>query len=98
MGERFAAVMQPVADSTPWIAEMRGRGLMWAFEICEPGTIEPDKARTGEFHEACRRHGLLVGKGGLYGNVIRLAPMLNVTAEELDQGIAALIAAVSDVA
>ena len=97
MGERFAAAMQPVADSTPWIAEMRGRGLMWAFEICEPGTVEPDKARTAEFHEACRRHGLLVGKGGLYGNVIRLAPMLNVTAEELDQGIAALIAAASDV-
>ena len=45
--------------------------------------------RTAEFHEACRRHSLLVGKGGLYGNVIRLAPMLNVTAGELDEGIAA---------
>ena len=97
MGERFAAAMQPVSDATPWIAEMRGRGLMWAFEICEPGGIEPDKARTGEFHEACRRHGLLVGKGGLYGNVVRLAPMLNITADELDEGIAALQAAIDDV-
>jgi 4-aminobutyrate aminotransferase len=97
MGERFAAAMAPVADATPWIAEMRGRGLMWAFEVCEPGGIEPDKARTVEFHDACRRHGLLVGKGGLYGNVIRLAPMLNVTAEELDEGIAALRAAIVDV-
>ena len=97
MGERFAAAMQPVADATPWIAELRGRGLMWAFEVCEPGGIEPDKARTGEFHEACRRHGLLVGKGGLYGNVVRLAPMLNVTADELDEGIAALRAAIADV-
>jgi 4-aminobutyrate aminotransferase len=97
MGARFASAMQPVADATPWIAEMRGRGLMWAFEVCEPGGIEPDKARTGEFHEACKRHGLLVGKGGLYGNVIRLAPMLNVTADELDEGIAALSAAISDV-
>ncbi len=97
MGERFAAAMQPVADATPWIAEMRGRGLMWAFEICQPGTIEPDKARTTEFHEACRRQHLLVGKGGLYGNVIRLAPMLNVTADELDEGIAALQAAVAEI-
>jgi 4-aminobutyrate aminotransferase len=97
MGERFRAAMQPVADSTPWIAELRGRGLMWAFECCEPGGVEPDKARTTEFHEACKRHGLLVGKGGLYGNVIRLAPMLNVTADELDEGIAALRAAVADV-
>ncbi len=97
MGQRFAAAMQPVADATPWIAEMRGRGLMWAFEICEPGGIEPDKARTAEFHEACKRHGLLVGKGGLYGNVIRLAPMLNVTADELDEGISALRSAISDI-
>lgn len=97
MGERFAAAMQPVADATPWIAEMRGRGLMWAFECCEPGGIEPDKARTGEFHEACKRHGLLVGKGGLYGNVIRLAPMLNVTPDELDEGVAALQAAIAEV-
>lgn len=97
MGERFAAAMQPVVEATPWIAEMRGRGLMWAFEVCEPGGIEPDKARTAEFHEACRRHGLLVGKGGLYGNVIRLAPMLNVTAAELDEGVDALRSAIVDV-
>jgi 4-aminobutyrate aminotransferase len=71
---------------------------MWAFECCEPGGIEPDKQRTAEFHEACKRHGLLVGKGGLYGNVVRLAPMLNVTADELDEGIAALRAAIADVA
>lgn len=98
MGERFAAAMAPVAEATPWIAELRGRGLMWAFEVCAPDTIEPDKARTVEFHEACRRHGLLVGKGGLYGNVVRLAPMLNVTEAELDEGIAALTAAIADVA
>ena len=97
MGERFVNAMEPVAAATPWIAEMRGRGLMWAFECCEPGGIEPDKQRTGEFHEACKRHGLLVGKGGLYGNVVRLAPMLNVTAGELDEGIAALRAAIADV-
>lgn len=97
MGERFADAMAPLADATRWIAEMRGRGLMWAFECCEPGGVEPDKQRTGEFHEACKQHGLLVGKGGLYGNVIRLAPMLNVTAAELDEGIAALRAAIADV-
>jgi len=97
MGERFVTAMRPVADATPWIAEMRGRGLMWAFEVCEPDGIEPDKARTMAFHEACKAHGLLVGKGGLYGNVIRLSPMLNVTADEMDEGIAALQAAIADV-
>jgi 4-aminobutyrate aminotransferase len=98
MGERFESAMRPVSDATPWIAEMRGRGLMWAFEVCDPGTIEPDKIRTAEFHEACKRHKLLVGKGGLYGNVIRLAPMLNVTPEEIDQGVDALRTAIAEVA
>jgi 4-aminobutyrate aminotransferase len=98
MGERFAAAMTPVAEATPWVAELRGRGLMWAFEVCQPGTVEPDKQRTADFHEACKRHGVLVGKGGLYGNVIRLAPMLNVTEAELDEGVAAIAAAIADVA
>lgn len=97
MGARFDAAMRPIAESTPWIAEMRGRGLMWAFELCVPGTLEPDRTRTREYHEACKRHGLLVGVGGLYGNVIRLAPMLNVTPAELDEGIAIMQAAVAEV-
>jgi 4-aminobutyrate aminotransferase len=97
MGARFHAAMQPVADATPWIAELRGRGLMWAFEVCAPDSLEPDKQRTMAFHEACKAHGLLVGKGGLYGNVLRLSPMLNVTEAELDEGIAALTAAIADV-
>ena len=96
MGERFEAAMRPVADADPTVAEMRGVGLMWALEFCHPGTIEPDPARNTAVHEACKRHGLLVGKGGLYGNVMRLAPMLNVTAEELDDGIAALTAALAE--
>jgi 4-aminobutyrate aminotransferase len=98
MGQRFAAAVAPLAESTAWIAELRGRGLMWAVEICHPGTIEPDPKRTTALLEACRAHGLLVGKGGLYGNVIRMAPMLDVTADELDTGVDALTAAIGDVA
>ncbi len=97
MGERFADALAPVVAATPWIAELRGRGLMWAFEICHPGAIEPDPKRTTALLEACREHGLLVGKGGLYGNVIRLAPMLDISADVLDAGIAALTAAIGDV-
>jgi 4-aminobutyrate aminotransferase len=97
MGERFAAGVATVAAETPWIAELRGCGLMWALEICHPGGIEPDPARTTAVLEATKRHRLLVGKGGLYGNVIRLAPMLNVTAEEIDEGVAALIAAITEI-
>jgi 4-aminobutyrate aminotransferase len=97
MGERFHAGFAPIAAATPWIAELRGRGLMWAFEICAPGGIEPDKQRTAAVLEACKSHHLLVGKGGLYGNVIRLSPMLNSTEAEIDELVASLSAAVADV-
>ncbi len=96
MGHRLTAALAPVVEGTDWIAELRGRGLMQAFEMVHPGGIEPDKMRTAAVVEACRRRGLLVGKGGLYGNVIRLAPMLNVTEVEIDEGIEALVGAIAD--
>lgn len=97
MGERLVAALQPVVDATPWIAELRGKGLMQALEFVHADTLEPDAARANEVLEGCRRHGLLVGKGGLYGNVIRIAPMLNVSGAELDEGAAAILAAIGDV-
>jgi 4-aminobutyrate aminotransferase len=97
MGERLVTRLAPVVEATPWIAELRGKGLMQALEFVHGDSLQPDAGRAAAVLEACRRHGLLVGKGGLYGNVIRIAPMLNVGADELDEGAAALIAAIDDV-
>ncbi len=99
-GVRFRAGLDAIADETDWIAEVRGRGLMQAFETVDPAGsgLEPSSRHAGEVLEATKRHGLLVGKGGLYGNVIRMAPMLNVTDDEIDEGLAALRAAVAEVA
>jgi 4-aminobutyrate aminotransferase len=94
MGTRLTERLAPVVAETPWIAELRGRGLMQAIEMVHPGGIEPDAAISGRLLDAAKDRGLLVGKGGLYGNVIRLAPMLAITESELDEGIDALIAAI----
>ena len=51
-----------------------------------------------EMLEATKARNLLIGKGGLYGNVIRLAPMLNVTEAEIDEGIDALRTAAASIA
>ena len=94
MGERLTARLGPVIEASPWIAELRGRGLMQALEIVHPGGIEPDSATTAKLLDAAKDRGLLVGKGGLYGNVIRMAPMLAISEAELNDGVDALIAAI----
>jgi 4-aminobutyrate aminotransferase len=83
-GSRLYEHLLPIAEETPWILELRGKGLMLAFETVEPGSDAPDSARASQLSEECRARGLLIGKGGLYGNVLRIAPPLTVTEDEID--------------
>ncbi|MER7891237.1 aspartate aminotransferase family protein [Micromonospora sp. NPDC094482] len=76
------------------VAEVRGKGLMLAVEFVHPGTREPDPARTVRAFEACKAGGLLVGKGGLYGNVLRMGPPLTLTEAEAREGLAILVDAI----
>ncbi|WP_431876194.1 aspartate aminotransferase family protein [Micromonospora marina] len=76
------------------VAEVRGKGLMLAVEFVHPGTVEPDAALTTRVFEACRAGGLLVGKGGLYGNVIRMGPPLTLTEDEAREGLAIMVEAI----
>lgn len=72
------------------LADVRGRGLMIGLEFVRPGTTEPDPAVTTRVFDLCRANGLLVGKGGLYGNVLRLGPPLTLTEDEAREGLAIL--------
>jgi 4-aminobutyrate aminotransferase len=90
MGDRFRAGLDAIAAETPWIAEVRGRGLMQAIETVVPGGLEPSPLHATAMLEETKSRRMLVGKGGLYGNVVRMTPMLNVTAQEIDEGLHAL--------
>lgn len=83
------------AAGTPNVGEVRGKGLMIGVELVRPGTTEPDAAETLRVFDACRAGGLLVGKGGLHGNVLRMGPPLTLTEEEAREGLAILIDALS---
>ena len=96
-GRQLTAGLEAAVASNDWMAELRGKGLMQAIEFVHEGSNEADAATAGVFLERCRAHGLLVGKGGLYGNVIRIAPMLNVTEAEMDEGIQAMLGAIDDI-
>jgi 4-aminobutyrate aminotransferase len=81
----------------PAVGEVRGKGLMLGIELVRPGTRDPDPQAASAVLEATRRDGVLVGKGGLHGNVLRIAPPLTLTLEEADRGIAALDAALTGI-
>ncbi len=89
MGSRLMQGLKPTVDKAPWL-RIRGRGLMVALESVRTeheNTLEPDPQRASELLEACKQNGLLLGKGGAFGNVLRITPMLNVTPDEIDEGI-----------
>jgi 4-aminobutyrate aminotransferase-like enzyme len=75
------------------IGDVRGKGLMQALELvvdeCE-GNRTPDAARANRLLEETRRRGLLIGKSGLYGNVLRIAPPLTVGRREVDEALGIL--------
>ncbi len=90
VGAVLRAGLEALARDFPVIGEVRGKGLMQALELVAPGGSAPNPAAAGQLLEAAKRNGLLIGKGGFYGNVIRLAPPMSLTQEEAEEGLALL--------
>ena len=99
MGSRLFERLAALQRDHPWIGDVRGMGLMAGLELVVPdGSKRPDPERTTALLAAAREHGLLIGKGGLYGNVVRIAPHLNVAPEDLERGCDLLAAAAATLA
>jgi 4-aminobutyrate aminotransferase len=86
------------AEGCAIVGEVRGKGLMLGIELVEPATTEPSPAAATRALEEARKGGLLIGKGGLLGNVLRVAPPLVVSEAEADEGLEALTTALTTVA
>jgi len=89
--------LREAADRFGIVAEVRGKGLMLAIEFVEPGTANPNAYATGRVFEECKSRGLLVGKGGLYGNTIRMGPPMTLTEDEAREGLAILLDSIAAV-
>ncbi len=78
--------LEELREKYPLIGDVRGMGLLQALELVKDReTKEPAKEEAAELLEAARRNGLLIGKGGLYGNVIRISPPMNVGRSDVDE-------------
>src|SRR5205809_4715276 len=95
VGKLLMDGLKPLEDRFDIVGEVRGKGLMVGMEMVEDGeTKRPNVEATARVMEACKDRGLLIGKGGLYGNVIRMAPPLVITEDEAMRAIETIEAAV----
>jgi 4-aminobutyrate aminotransferase len=91
VGGMLLAGLRSATSDNPAVAEVRGKGLMIAIEFVAPGTTTPDPAAASRVFERCRSGGLLVGKGGLYGNVVRMGPPLTLTEADAKEALDILV-------
>ncbi len=71
----------------PVIGDIRGIGAMQAFELVEPGTMNPNQKATDALMKFCHQNGVVVLNAGTYSNVIRLLPPLAITDELLHDAL-----------
>ena len=85
IGARLKAGLNALMKTHKLIGDVRGMGLMLGIELVrDRGTKEPAKAETLELLEQTREMGVLVGKGGIDGNVLRIKPPMCITAADAD--------------
>ena len=88
MGARLKTGLLRLQQSHRLIGDVRGMGLMLGVEVVsDRATKAVGKSEAAEVLEATREMGLLIGKGGLDGNVLRIKPPMCISAEDVDYAL-----------
>jgi 4-aminobutyrate aminotransferase len=86
VGGHLRSRLEKLQEKHALVGEVRGMGLMQGVELVKDRkSKEPAPQATAAVMEAAKDRGLIIGKGGLYGNVLRISPALNVSAADADQ-------------
>ena len=99
-GDRRLSAREPgrTEGEARLIGDVRGMGLMQAIELVEDRESKtPATAATAALMEYARENRLLIGKGGMYGNVIRVSPPLNISRGDVDDFAERLDASLTEV-
>src|SRR5712692_3554958 len=97
-GNYVMGKLRELQKHNPLIGEVRGLGLMIGVELVKDEKLTPAAAEAEAIRDALLRQGVLVGVGGVYGNVIRFQPPLIITREQIDRAIKAFASALAEVA
>lgn len=96
LGDLLLGGLRDAADGHAIVGDVRGKGLMIGVELVTPGGTRPSQQAATMALEATKRRGLLVGKGGLHGNVLRLAPPMSLTEAEAEEGLRILTEVIAE--
>ena len=88
VGGYFRGKLEELQRKYPLIGDVRGMGLMQGLELVrDRKTKEPAAQELTQLMERTKENGLLIGKGGLYGNVVRISPPLNISKADVDEAV-----------
>ncbi len=91
LGNELKKKLQALQEDHKIIGDVRGQGMMLGIELVrDRETKEPAIQEMLQVMEHCREKGLLIGKGGLDNNVVRLQPPLELTSEQIDEACSIL--------
>lgn len=96
-GDIIISGLREAASGLPVVAEVRGKGLMFAVDLVDPHTRRPSPPLAARVLQATRERGLLIGKGGLYGHALRMAPPMTLTEADAREGLSLLTDALREV-
>ena len=84
-GDFLRSGLEPLKARYPMIGEIRGKGLMIGIELIRDQQKTPANTEGNRIRDFCCDHGLLIGLGGTYGNVLRIQPPLVISEKQLEQ-------------
>jgi len=96
-GEYARKNLRELEKKHPLIGEVRGQGLMIGVELVRDEKLTPANSEAEALRDSLLRQGVLVGVGGVYGNVVRFQPPLTITKVQIDRAIEAFSSALAEV-
>ena len=98
IGNSLYRGLKDLEDRYEVVGEVRGKGLMIGVELVKDGESKaPSPEAASQVMEICKERGLLIGRGGLYGNVLRLSPPLVITEDDAARAVETLEVAFGEV-